>query len=68
MMLVAACQDSKVMTDFGIPASSIRASTCSTLLLQRGVAAGLSLYDIALLMCRSDEDSPSEFEQLFEQA
>jgi len=60
-------KEAKLLADYGIPQASIRASTCSTLLLKRGVAAGLSLHDVALLMCRRDDDEPSEFEQLWEQ-
>ena len=59
-------QEAKLLSDFGIPPASIRASTCSTLLLQRGVAAGLSLREVALLMCRREEEELSEFEQLWE--
>merc|ERR1719424_1919538 len=39
------------------------------MLLQRGVAAGLSLLEVASLMCRGDEDEvPSELERLWTQA
>ena len=40
----------------------------SGLLLQKGVAAGLTLYDIASLICRANIDKPSHLEVLCAQA
>ena len=40
----------------------------SGMMLQKGVAAGLTLYDIAVLMCRSNIDKPSQLEVLCAQA
>jgi len=51
-----------------VPPAAIRASCCATLLVQATVAAGLSLLDAALLLCRPDDDAPSELERLIAQA
>ena len=51
-----------------MPPAAIRASCCATLLVQATVAAGLSLLDAALLLCRPDDDAPSELERLIAQA
>uniref|UniRef100_A0A7S0DV09 PI3K/PI4K catalytic domain-containing protein n=1 Tax=Phaeocystis antarctica TaxID=33657 RepID=A0A7S0DV09_9EUKA len=61
--------EEKLLTELGVPARPRRALYCSTMLLQRGVAAGLSLLEVASLMCRGDEDEvPSELERLWTQA
>jgi len=60
--------DAKVMAEYGIAPSAIRASRCATLLIQRSVAAGLTLHDAAVMLCRPDDDAPSELERLILQA
>ncbi|EOD26361.1 hypothetical protein EMIHUDRAFT_450250 [Emiliania huxleyi CCMP1516] len=58
----------KLLAEYGVPPAAIRASCCATLLVQATVAAGLSLLDAALLLCRPDDDAPSELERLIAQA
>mmetsp|Transcript_26223 Transcript_26223/g.66558 ORF Transcript_26223/g.66558 Transcript_26223/m.66558 type:complete len:707 (+) Transcript_26223:65-2185(+) len=60
--------EEKLLTELGVPARPRRALYCSTMLLQRGVAAGLSLLEVAKLMCRDEEETPSELERLWTQA
>jgi hypothetical protein len=45
--------------------AGIRSMKMSTLLLKKGAAKGLSLFDIARLICREDPQAPSTLEQLF---
>ena len=60
--------DSRILTQYSISPSAARASRCATLLIQRGVASGLTLHDCALMICRADDDVPSELELLCERA
>lgn len=60
--------EARLLTELGLPNSAIRATRCSTTMLQQGVAAGLSLHEIAMMMSRYDEDIPSELERLCAQA
>lgn len=60
--------EEKLLTELGVAARPRRALYCSTMLLQRGVAAGLSLLEVAKLMCRDEEETPSELERLWTQA
>merc|ERR1740117_1671512 len=60
--------EEKLLTELGVPARPRRALYCSTMLLQRGVAAGLSLLEVASLMCRDEDEVPSELERLWTQA
>eukprot|EP00326_Haptolina_ericina_P033205 CAMPEP_0181244184 /NCGR_PEP_ID=MMETSP1096-20121128/42712_1 /TAXON_ID=156174 ORGANISM="Chrysochromulina ericina, Strain CCMP281" /NCGR_SAMPLE_ID=MMETSP1096 /ASSEMBLY_ACC=CAM_ASM_000453 /LENGTH=739 /DNA_ID=CAMNT_0023340691 /DNA_START=48 /DNA_END=2266 /DNA_ORIENTATION=+ len=61
-------REGKLLVDAGVPPQAVRANRCATLLIQRGVACGLDLYDVAMLLCRPDEDIPSELEKLWQQA
>lgn len=61
-------RESKLLLDAGLPPEVARVSRCSTLVLQRGVAAGLTLHEVALLLCRQDDERPSELEQLWRAA
>jgi hypothetical protein len=60
--------EAKLLAEYGIAPSAIRASRCATLLVQRSVAAGLTLHDAALMLCRPDEEVPSELERIISQA
>jgi len=60
--------ETKLISEYGLPSSAARSSRCATLIIQHGVAAGLTLHDIALLLCREDENVPSHFERLYAQA
>jgi len=60
--------DARLMAEYDIAPQAIRASRCATLLVQRTVASGLSLHDTALLLCRPDEEVPSELERLITQS
>ena len=60
--------EAKLLTELGVPPRPRRVCHCATMLLQRGVAAGLSLLEVASLMCREEEEVPSELERLWEQA
>lgn len=60
--------EARLLTELGVPPRSRRVCYCSTLMLQRGVAAGLSLLEVASLMCREEEEVPSELERLWTQA
>lgn len=60
--------EAKLLAEYGIAPSAIRASRCATLLVQRSVAAGLTLHDAALMLCRPDDEVPSELERIISQA
>jgi len=60
--------EEKLLIELGVPARPRRALYCSTMLLQRSVAAGLSLLEVASLMCRDEDEVPSELERLWTQA
>eukprot|EP00004_Rigifila_ramosa_P015121 TRINITY_DN34_c0_g1_i1.p1 TRINITY_DN34_c0_g1~~TRINITY_DN34_c0_g1_i1.p1 ORF type:complete len:505 (-),score=72.14 TRINITY_DN34_c0_g1_i1:43-1557(-) len=65
---ISIAQDTKILRTLGIRDSCIRVMRASTTLLKLGVAAGLSLYDIASLMCRLETETPSPLERLWEKA
>ena len=51
-----------------IPEETIFLVRLSHLLLKEGISAGLTLYDIAALVARMDEDEPSKLEQVIHMA
>jgi hypothetical protein len=55
-------------TKLAIREECLKVMRISGMLLQKGVAADLTLYDIASLICRKDIDKPSQLEVLCAQA
>jgi len=60
--------EARLLADFGVDPAAIRGAVCATKLLQHGMACGLSLRDVAGMLCREDEEVPSELERLCSQA
>jgi len=61
-------KDAHLLAANGIPAESIRMMQTSTLLLQKGAAAGLNLFQIASFVCADDDSMKSELESIVEAA
>jgi len=61
-------EDGRAIVDAGLPPACARICRCTTLALQRGVASGLTLLQVATMLSRADEETPSELERLWGQA
>lgn len=61
-------RDTHLLTSYGISPESIRMMQTSTLLLQKGAAAGLNLFQIASLICADDDSKKSELQSIVESA
>uniref|UniRef100_A0A7S4EXI2 PI3K/PI4K catalytic domain-containing protein n=1 Tax=Chrysotila carterae TaxID=13221 RepID=A0A7S4EXI2_CHRCT len=60
--------EAKLLGEFALDESAIRGCFCATRLLQLGLRIGLCLYDLAMMICREEEEVPSELERLCENA
>ena len=63
-----AIADARAIVDAGLPPSCARVCRCATRVLQRGVVSGLTLLDVAHMLARQEEDTPSDLERLWGQA
>lgn len=55
-------------TNLGIRETCLRTMRITGMLLKKGAAAGLTLHQIATIICRNDLDAPSELEIMCSQA
>ena len=60
--------DARAIVDAGLPPACARVCRCATRTLQRGVASGLGLLDVAHMLARQEEERPSDLERLMGQA
>lgn len=58
-------EDCAVLRDLGFRPSAIVIARLTHLILQKGAEAGLTLYDIGMILCRQKPDQPSQLEQIF---
>jgi len=61
-------EDAALLEKLGIRPECIRTMKISSTLLKKGTAAGLTLYEIGSIACRTIIDQPSTLERLLEQA
>jgi len=61
-------RDALTLAAYGISSNSIRTMKISSLLLKKGASAGLSLFQIASLVCSDDESKKSDLESIVESA
>jgi len=61
-------EDARILSENGIPAASIQTMKLTSLLLKKGAAAGLTLFQIASLVCADDEAEQSALESVVESA
>jgi len=61
-------EDANVLKNLGIRPECIRTMKVSTMLLKRGAAMGLTLYEIGSIASRTQLEQPSALENMFEQA
>jgi len=59
--------DASLLLRLGIKEECVRTMIVSTTLLKQGAAAGMTLYDIASMVCREDLEKPSLLEQMLSQ-
>jgi len=60
--------DCKVLQEIGITPDSLRNFRISSTWLKKGAAAGLTLYEIATLVCRLNPLEPCKLEQMYKEA
>jgi len=60
-------EDARLLRSFSIPEESIRTMKITTTFLKRGAACGLTLFQIASLVCAND-DEPSALAQVVDRA
>jgi len=60
--------DTKTLRKLGMQAECIGNFRMATILLKKAAAAGLTLFEIANLVCRNENDDPSALEVLYEDA
>jgi len=61
-------EDAKILAKLEVRPECIRTMKISTTLLKKGIAAGLTLYEIGSMASRTTVDQPSTLEKIFEQA
>jgi len=61
-------EDAAILEKIGVRPDCIRTMKISSTLLKKGIASGLTLYDIGSMVCRPAIDQPSTLERLFEKA
>jgi hypothetical protein len=61
-------EDASLLKKLGIRPECIRTMKISSTLLKKGAAAGLTLYEIGSMACRTVIDQPSPLERMFQQA
>jgi len=59
--------DASLLLRLGMKEESVRTMIVSTTLLKQGAAAGMTLFDIASMVCREDLENPSLLEQMLSQ-
>lgn len=59
--------DAALLLRLGMKEESVRTMIVSTTLLKQGAAAGMTLFDIASMVCREDLEKPSLLEQMLSQ-
>jgi hypothetical protein len=60
--------DATILSALGFGAANIRNMRIATMLLQKAVAAALTLREIAVIMCREQLDAPSKLERIVDDA
>jgi len=61
-------EDAALLEKLGVRAECIRTMKISSTLLKKGMASGLTLYEIGSMACRTVIDQPSILERIFEKA
>jgi len=61
-------KDMKTLAPLNIRPECLRTMKISTMLLKKGCELGLSLFDIASIVCRPTLEQPSELEVMYERA
>jgi len=61
-------EDVRTLRELGLSSDSIKTMVISSTLLKKGAAAGLTLFDVASIVCRQDLDQPSALEQMMDTA
>jgi len=61
-------EDAATLEKLGVRPECIRTMKISSTLLKKGIASGLTLYDIGSMACRTIIDQPSTLERLVEKA
>jgi len=61
-------EDAATLDKLGVRPECIRTMKISSTLLKKGIASGLTLYEIGSMVCRTVIDQPSTLEKLFEKA